>query len=258
MVDHVLVETRRTADRLAGVVDDGIEPRTRPQQVPAEGLDAGGVAEVEAEHLEPVTPLGEVGFGRVPPCRITGETGRHHQFGTAAQQLDAGLVADLHPSAREQHHHAGHVGELVALGVVQCRAVGTQLVVEVMDLAVAGLADVAVLRLQRLQWECLVEVARRVAPTVGDVLVGPMGRTDIGCREHGPGTQRANAGAGERLVVALQPGESAAPLQQLRPATPDLRIGAEDVPGGSEELGLLRRVEFGEHLRRRRDLAQQR
>ena len=62
---HVRVEVGRPPHRLAGVVDDEVEARPRRQQLAAERLDARRVAQVEAEDLEPIGPLVEVGLARV-------------------------------------------------------------------------------------------------------------------------------------------------------------------------------------------------
>ena len=61
-----------------------------------------------------------------------------------AQQLEARLVADLHPPARQQRDAAAQVGELRALAEVQLRAGRAELVVEMVDLRILLLADVAV------------------------------------------------------------------------------------------------------------------
>ena len=66
------------------------------------------------------------------------------------QQLEARLVADLDPASRQQRHPSPEVGQLGSLGKVELRAGGAHLIVEVMDDGVFLLADVAVLRLDRL------------------------------------------------------------------------------------------------------------
>ncbi len=250
VVHHVLVEGGWAAHGLACVVDDRIEPGARRQQVRAERLDTGRVAEVETEHLEPITPLCEVRFGGVALRCVTGEACRHDQLGTAAQQFDARLVADLHAAAGEQHDHPGHVGEFAALGEVQRGALGAQLVVEVMDLAVADLADVAVLRFDGFAERCLVR-------NVDDlVLLEVRRRMEVGCREHRPAAQRADAGLTENLVVTLRLLTASLLLQQLGSTPSDLRIGTEHVTRRIEESGLLGRVEFVHQLGSRNDVTE--
>ena len=119
---HVPVEVRRPAHGLARVVDDEVEPVARLVQMPAELLDARRVPQVEAEDLEPVAPDVEVGLLRVPGRRVPRKPRRHDQRGPGPQQLDPGLVADLHPPAREQRDPAGEVGGLGPLGVVEVAA----------------------------------------------------------------------------------------------------------------------------------------
>ena len=111
-LQHVPVELGRPAHGLAGVVDDEVEPLPRREQVRAERLDARRVAQVEPEDLEPVAPDVEVGLARVPGRGVAREAGRDDQLRARAQQLDAGLVADLHAAAGEQRDAARQVGRL--------------------------------------------------------------------------------------------------------------------------------------------------
>ncbi len=144
------VELGRPAHGLAGVVDDEVEAIAGRVEVLAEGLDARRVPQVEPEDLEPISPDVEVGLLRVARRRVAREAGRHDQMGARTQQLDARLVADLHTAAGQEGHPAGEVGSLGALAEVELGALRAQLVVERVDLGVAPLADVAVLRLDDL------------------------------------------------------------------------------------------------------------
>ena len=146
---HVRVEVGRTAHGLAGVVDDEVEPRPRGQQLAAERLDARRVTQVETEHLEAVAPLGEVGLLGVAAGGVAGEARGDDEVRAGAQQLQPGLVADLHAAAGEQRHASAQVGQLGALAEVELRARRAQLVVEMVDDGVLLLADVAVQRLDR-------------------------------------------------------------------------------------------------------------
>ena len=116
----------------------------------AERLDARRVAQVEPVDLEPVAPVGEVRLLGVAGRRVAREARRHDQVRAGAQQLDPGLVADLHPPAGQHRHAALEVGGLRPLREVERGARRAQLVVEVVQLAVGLLADVAVLLLDRL------------------------------------------------------------------------------------------------------------
>ena len=92
----------------------------------AERLDARRVAQVEAEDLEAVAPLGEVGLLRVARRRIAREARGDDQLRAGAQQLESRLVADLHAAAGEQRHAAAQIGQLGALGEVElARTAGT-------------------------------------------------------------------------------------------------------------------------------------
>src|SRR3546814_9848085 len=121
-VEHVAVELGRAPHRLARVVDDVVEPVAGAGQVLAERLHAGRVAQVEAVDLEPVPPLLEVGLAAVAQRRVTGEAGGDDQRRTDPQQLDAGMVPDLHPTAGQQRNPAAQDGRPGPLGVVELRA----------------------------------------------------------------------------------------------------------------------------------------
>ncbi len=192
-LEHVTVEGGRPSHRLTGVVDDEVEALARLTEVMAEGLHARRVAKVEAEDLEPVAPLLEVGLLRVPHRRVAREARRHDQLRTGAEELDARLVADLDASAGQQRDASREVGGLGALAEVERRALGAELIVERVDLDVALLADVAVLRLDDLAEAGIVLHL--------DLLEVP-GCEDVRRREHGLLAQHADAGLGEHRLVA--------------------------------------------------------
>ena len=140
---HVRVELRRPPDRLTGVVDDEVQAWTRGDQVAAKCLDAWQVPKIEPEDLEAIAPVAEVGFLRVARRRILRKPGRDDQPRAGAQQLQAGLIPDLHPPARQQRDPAAQIGQLGSRREVDRRAVGAQLIVKVMQVRVRLLADVA-------------------------------------------------------------------------------------------------------------------
>ena len=172
---HVRVELRRPAHRLAGVVDDEVQPAARGDQVRAERLDAWRVPQIEAEDLQAIAPRLEVGFAGVACRGVAREPRGDDQVRARPQQLQSGLVADLDASAGQQRHASPQVGQLRPLRKVQVAARRTQPVVEVMDDGEVLLADVAVLRRQR---GLRLDVGRR---------------EDIGRREHRLASERADA-----------------------------------------------------------------
>ena len=119
---HVRVEVGRTPHGLTGVVDDEVEARARGQELAAERFDTRRVTKVEAEDLEAMAPLGKVGLVGVAVRRIPRKARRHDQMCTAAQQLEPGLVANLHAAAAEQRHPATEIGQLGTLSEIQFRA----------------------------------------------------------------------------------------------------------------------------------------
>jgi hypothetical protein len=96
----VLVEIRRPPHRLAGAVDDEIQPRARLEQMLAKGLHAGDVTQIQPIDFQPMAPLLEIGFPRIALRRIARESRGDDQIRPGAQQLDARLVTDLHPPTR--------------------------------------------------------------------------------------------------------------------------------------------------------------
>ena len=98
---HVRVELRRTTDRLARVVDDEVQPAARGEQLAAERLHAPRVAQIEPEDLEAGRPLLEVRFPRrSAPPNCAGNRVVTMSVRAGAQQLEAGLIANLDPRRR--------------------------------------------------------------------------------------------------------------------------------------------------------------
>src|SRR5205807_10641715 len=95
-------------------------------------------------------PLLDALLARVALRGVAREARRDDQRRPRAQQLDPGLVADLHAAAREQRDATAQVGGLAALRVVEVAALEAHLVVEVMQRRVLLLAHVAVLAHDRL------------------------------------------------------------------------------------------------------------
>ena len=199
------------------------------QQVVAERLDARRVAQVEAVDLEPVAPVVEVRLLRVAGGRVAREARRHDQVRAGAQQLDPGLVADLHAAAREQRDAALEVGGLGALREVELGARRAELVVEVVQLAVGLLADVAVLLLDRL--------ARRRCSR--SVRLEALRRVDVRRREHRPLAQHADAGVGEHRLVGADARVALLLALRLREAAALDDVGVEDVGRGREQARAL-------------------
>ena len=184
---HMSIEPGRTTHRLAGVVDDEVQPVVRFVQLMTERLDTGCVAQVEPENFQTMAPLPEVRLGGIPRGRVARKARGNDEMGAGAQQLDAGLIADFYPSAGEQRHATGEVGQFAALGVIEVGARGAELIVKMVQHIERPLAHVAMLRL-----ECLAKI--RIVN--GDLFVAA-GQQVVGRGEHRLATKRTNARAVE-------------------------------------------------------------
>ena len=222
---HVRVELRRAAHGLAGVVDDEVQPRFLLHQLRAERLDARGVAQVEAVDLEAVAPLREVGFLGVALGAVAREARGDDQPRAGAQQLDAGLVADLDAPAGEQRDASAQVGGLGALAEIEVAAFDAHLVVERMQRRVLALADVAVLRLERFARRLGIGIGhmRRLREEQLRVAVEAFGREEVRRREHWPAAQLADAGALQRFLFLRDPRLRLGALPRL--AVTPVRVG---------------------------------
>jgi hypothetical protein len=254
---HVTIEIGRPADGLAGVVDDEVEPLAAlvpGQQKVAEGLDAGGVAQVEAEDLETVGPARKIGFAGVAQRRVARETRGHDQVRTRAQELESGLVADLHPPAGEQGDPAGEIGRLLALSEVEVAAIRAELVVEVMQRPVVLLAGVAVTLLEqhtRRRFERLWELpGRAVDRPVGrfvDVLCDEAGwRVDVGRGDRGLAPQLADPHGVEETLVLAHLLRAALPGRRLHQPAASARVGMRHLPRRPQEALAILVRDLGE------------
>jgi hypothetical protein len=65
----------------------------------------------------------------------------------ATQEFEAGLIADFDAATGEERDAAGEISQFSAFEEIEFGALGTQLIVEVMNGGVVALTDVAMLRL---------------------------------------------------------------------------------------------------------------
>ena len=149
-LEQMAIEPGRAAHRLAGVVDDEVEPRELGVQVLAELLHAGRVPQIESEYFQPIAPVHNVRLPRVARRRITRKPRRHDDVRARAKELESCLISDLDAAACDERDASAEVGELVTFRVVRVAARATEPVVEMVDGRVLLLADVAAPRLVNL------------------------------------------------------------------------------------------------------------
>ena len=207
----------------------------------AERFDTRCVTEIKSEDLEPVAPLGEVGFAGVPKRRVTGEPGGDDERGPRPEELDAGLVADLHPSAGQQRDPPAEVGRLGPLGVVEVPTRRTELVVEGVQLRELLLAHVAVPRIAEVASSQLGAVTFKL------ICFDELRREDVRGREDGLGSLAADPGLGEDGFVPRQLARPLAPLARPHPLAAKLDVGTEHVAGRVQQLDPLLLGEHREH-----------
>ncbi len=178
-----LVGAGGAAHGLRRVVDEDVEGAGGCDVI-GETDHLGGIAQVDANDLEPADPLGGVGQAREASHGIAREARRDGRVRAIPQQAQRDVHADLRATAGEQGALAREVGAGVALGVAHGRAVRAQLVIEGVDERVRLLADVARARLD--------EGARgRGAGALFDrdaagLVVDAVRRPGRGRRDHGP------------------------------------------------------------------------
>ncbi len=180
---------------------------------------------------EPAAPFAEVRLLRVAGGGIAREARGHDEAGTRAQELETGLIADLHPAAREERDPAPHVRQFGPLGEVELATGRTEAVVEVMNRRVPLFADVAILRdgcLRRrgqavvgARWKIVGggKVARRESLRGKHVRRGKYPRTPEG--------PDASSGAQAFVAVGLFLAAPAAERLGHRAAGADVRIADE-------------------------------
>ena len=143
------------------------------------------MAQIEPEDLQAMSPFGEVWFLRVALGRIPGETGGDDEMGPATQELEPGLIADLHPATGEQCDAAAQVSQFGALAEVQLGAGGAHLVIKMVNQRVLLLANVTMLRLDGLAGGGLI--------LMSIVRHERFGRVDVRRGEDGLAAQRTDA-----------------------------------------------------------------
>lgn len=127
---------------LRRVVDEDVE-RARLGDLLGEGHGLRRVPQVDADDLQAVDPVRRVVHGLETADGVLREARGDGGVRAVAQQPQRDVHADLGAAAGEQGALAREVGADIALGAVQGGAVRTELVVEVVDLDVPGLAGVA-------------------------------------------------------------------------------------------------------------------
>ena len=109
----------------------------------AQRFDARRVAQVQPEDFEAIRPLCEIRFPRIALGRIAGKASGYDESRPRAQQLQAGLIADLDASPGQKCDSPTEVGQLRPLVEVELGARRAHLIVEVVDHGIVLLADVA-------------------------------------------------------------------------------------------------------------------
>jgi hypothetical protein len=219
------IEAGWAAHRLRGIVEEEVEAVLGVDQIAREQLDRGGVAEVQAVHLEPMPPGGEIRLLRITPHGIVREPRGRDDVGARAQQLQRGLEADLDAGPGDERHPALERGRLEALLVVELGAGRAHRVVEEVQLAVGLLADVTRARLLELGG-----VGR-------SALTGELpGRRHVdGGLARGPDPGRSSCGAVGRYDPLLFRA-----AERLQEAALLMVLGPGDPPGRDEQrLALL-------------------
>jgi hypothetical protein len=157
-----------------------------------------------------------------------------------AQQLDAGLIADLHPPAGQQRDAPAQIRQFGALAEIQFRARRAKLIVEMVNCGVVALADVTILGLDDFTeiWVVL------------DFLRLEAGRRrQVWRREHFFPPQLSNASFPEQALIALQLLGPALAQSGFHQPAPVLYIRTVDVPRGLNQAHLFLDGQGGQQRR---------
>ncbi|CEE58696.1 exported hypothetical protein [Xanthomonas citri pv. citri] len=186
----------------------------------------GGMAQVQPEYLQAMTPLREVRLLRIARGRIARKARGDNQLRTGAQQLQPRLVPDLDAPAGQQGDAPAQVCGFGALEEIQLRTGRAHLVVEMMQLGEFLLAHIAVAQLGRVRG---LRRGSGVFAVVGIVQAGGMRREIVRRAEHRFASQCADTalfqqgfGLAHFFLVTL----ALALLEQLPPR---LRLGVIDL-----------------------------
>ena len=175
------------------------------------------MAEIQTVDLQPIGPLPRIRLLRVARRRVAGEPGRDDQVRARPQELEAGLVADLHATARQQRDPPAQVGELArasrncslrTTGTSGRRNDGSSSTSACRCSSSAGRPSPAARNRRRSSSESSAGARSLEAET--------RGREDIRGREHRLPSQGADAGPGEHALVAVGPLAPPPPRERLR------------------------------------------
>ena len=136
------------AHSLGGIVDQDVQ-RPGVSDGVGQADHLGRVAQVDADHPQPVQPVAGIGQAGEPPHGIAGKPRGDRRVGAVAKQAQGDVHPDLGPAAGEQGTLAGQIGAGLPFGTTEQRAVRTQLVIERIDVGVVLFADVAGTRSQQ-------------------------------------------------------------------------------------------------------------
>ena len=180
LTHQVGVERGRAAHRLARVVDDHVQARVLAAHHVTERLQHRQVAEVDAVHVQAVTPQPKVGQrGKAVSGVVREARGGNHRR-AAPQQLQHRLEPNLHARTRHQRHAAAQVHHQVALRPVDGRAKRAQAVIKVVQRRKRRLADVA--RPAAVQLHAVTALPRRRCSSVLAACRGRCGGCGGCCR----------------------------------------------------------------------------
>ncbi len=106
-------------------------------------MDGGEVEQVQAVHVQPAGPVGEVGQRAEEPGGVLGEARGHDHVRAVAQQFQRHPEADLDAAAGDDRRAPGQIGPGVPPGPVLVGAAPAHQVVVAVHLPIIALAHVA-------------------------------------------------------------------------------------------------------------------
>ena len=133
----------RPANSLRGIIDNCIQTIKPPAKKFTKSLDTRNESKIEAENVQPVTPLIVVLLFRIPSRSIAREACRRDNCRVAPQQFKRHLVTYFYTTSRDETYSARKITSSSSPRIVELSTGWAQLIIKVMQSIETRFANVA-------------------------------------------------------------------------------------------------------------------